>query len=89
MVQFIGNGHKLRVWERIARRLSTRRTQGPSVLVKCGDCDQKVVLHFDGETLEINGVLSSWKEWMDLFARLRGIGLRADAKFKAKRKGGV
>lgn len=49
---------KLRVWHR-----GPRRKQSPRLLVKCGDCDSKFEIYYDGDDLEIAGVFASKREW--------------------------
>ena len=41
-----------------------------SVLIKCGDCDEKVEIHYDNDWLEINGVIASARWWKQLFEYL-------------------
>jgi len=40
------------------------------VLIKCGDCDKKVVIYYSNKEenwLELNGVLASKQWWKELF----------------------
>lgn len=41
--------------------------ESPSVLVKCGDCNEKVKIYYGKGTLEVNGVLASNRFWKTLF----------------------
>lgn len=56
-------------------RISHRKQRGkkdPSYVIKCGCCAQKVAIYYDtdDESLEINGVLASVKEWRKVLSPL-------------------
>lgn len=42
----------------------------PKLIVKCGDCDNKVEIYYDKDFLEINGVNGSLQQWKELFDKL-------------------
>ena len=71
----------LRVWRRRGRARGSRRVESPSIRVKCGCCDEAVVIYFDEEktgdassdTLEINGVSGTVDQWKKVFLPLLGI----------------
>ena len=42
----------------------------PRYLVKCGDCDNKIEIHFDDQILEINGVIASVENWREVLLPL-------------------
>ncbi len=52
-------GDKLRIYH-TARKPNK---QLASVRIKCGCCHQEVVVCYDHQTLEINGVIASIEEW--------------------------
>lgn len=52
-------GDKLRIYY-TARKPNKRLA---SVRIKCGCCPQEVVVCYDDQTLEINGVIASIGEW--------------------------
>ncbi len=51
-------GWKPRIWH---RKGDKRRS--PRYLVKCGDCDNSIEIHYGEEFLEIGGVNASIEEW--------------------------
>ena len=58
-----------------ALRVYHRRGHGkksPRVLIKCGDCDNKFEIYYDwdGEDLEIAGVLGSTQNWREILLPL-------------------
>lgn len=59
----------LRVWD-----IPATAKKGTHLRIKCGCCDQKVVIHYgldeDGDTLEINGVLGSVENWREVLLPL-------------------
>jgi hypothetical protein len=38
--------------------------------LKCGDCDEKVKVYFGSDTMEINGVFGSVKNWKEIFHKI-------------------
>ena len=61
---------------RVTNRIETEK-KSPSIRVKCGCCDQAVVIHHDGsrksnnphtDTLEVNGVIGTVYQWRQVFA---------------------
>lgn len=72
----LNQAHPLRVWRRIGRR-----KMGPSIRVKCGCCEESLVIHFDDnptgipnyDTLEINGVLGTVDQWRQVLLPLLGL----------------
>jgi hypothetical protein len=59
----------LRVWD-----IPATKKRGPHLRIKCGCCDQKIVIHYgvgeDGDTLEINGVFGSVENWREILLPL-------------------
>ena len=47
-----------------------KRKKGPRFLFKCGCCDEKVEVYYGGDSLEINGVMGSVKNWRELLLPL-------------------
>ncbi|OIN98468.1 hypothetical protein COY52_03530 [Candidatus Desantisbacteria bacterium CG_4_10_14_0_8_um_filter_48_22] len=43
------------------------RKKAPSVLIKCGDCDEKVEIYYDKYGIEINGINASVEWWKGFF----------------------
>lgn len=60
------SGSKLRVWSTAEKGLKY-----PSVLVMCGDCDEKVRIYYGADGMEINGVNGSWKEWLAILSDMK------------------
>jgi len=65
----------LRFWHRKAAK-----KKSPSMLVKCGCCDEKVEIYYDAfphnefPSIEINGVIASVNEWRKVLMPLIGAG---------------
>ena len=57
----------LRVWHR-----EGRGRKSPRMLVKCGDCDNALEIHYDAESLEIGGVHGSVENWREILLPLLG-----------------
>ncbi len=71
-----------RVSRRKARALSARSSISPSLLIRCGCCDERVEVCCpeDGTILEINGVNASVADWRRILMPLLGfIPLEGDA----------
>lgn len=59
---------------RVYRR-KKRGKKDPSLLIKCGDCEESIVIFYSDEptgdpridTLEINGVMATVSQWGELF----------------------
>ena len=59
----------------------TRRTASPTIRIKCGCCDEAVVIGFDDEptgdpnidTLEINGVYGTIDQWKKVLLPLLAV----------------
>ena len=49
-------------------------------LFKCGCCDQKVEVYYGGDSLEINGVLGSVKNWRELLLPVLNMKLSGQGK---------
>ena len=47
-----------------------KRKKDPRFLFKCGCCDEKVEVYYGGDSLEINGVMGSVKNWRELLLPL-------------------
>ena len=58
-------GWALRVFHQNARG-----KQMPRYLLKCGCCEQKVEIHYDEDSLEINGVFASVENWREVLLPL-------------------
>ena len=54
----------------------------PRFLFKCGCCDEKVEVYYGGDSLEINGVLGSVKNWRELLLPLLNRKLPGQGKEK-------
>lgn len=75
-----GAGNPLRLTRRKGQR-NGRRCKSPSIRVKCGCCDEAVVICFDDEptgnpsvdTLEINGVMGTVNQWKKVLLPLLGV----------------
>ena len=73
---------KIRIFRKLAHprpegawqlRVFHRKTVGrrdPRYLIKCGCCDQRLEIYYGGDTLEINGVLGSIKNWREILLPL-------------------
>jgi hypothetical protein len=57
----------LRVWS-----IPATKRKSPRLRIKCGCCDQQVVIYHDaeGEHLEINGVIGSVENWREVLLPL-------------------
>ncbi|MDP1591995.1 MAG: hypothetical protein Q8M07_29815 [Prosthecobacter sp.] len=55
----------LRVWSYPAKV-----TKMPRLRIRCGCCDQQVVVYHDEESLEINGVNGSIENWREILLPL-------------------
>ena len=51
-------------------------------LFKCGCCDEKVEVFYGGDSLEINGVMGSVKNWRELLLPLLNMKLPGQGKEK-------
>ena len=49
---------RLRLWRRARRKHKSAR-----LLIKCGDCENKLEIYYDDQFLEIGGVFASIPEW--------------------------
>lgn len=50
-----------------------RKKKSPRVLIKCGDCNNKVEIYYDKNEewgIEINGVMASNEWWRELFKEI-------------------
>jgi len=57
---------KLRIFHRKQKGKKSAR-----YLIKCGDCDKKIEIYYGNDNLlEINGVISSKKEWKKILIPL-------------------
>jgi hypothetical protein len=57
-------------------RVSNKEQKGkksPSYILKCGCCNEKVEIFYDGEDLEINGVNGSIENWREILLPLLNI----------------
>ena len=52
----------------------------PRFLFKCGCCDEKVEVYYGGDSLEINGVMGSVKNWLELLLPLLNSKLPGQGK---------
>ena len=57
---------------RIYHKKGTKR-KVPRYLLKCGCCDEKVMIYYNKDTLEINGVNGSINNWREILLPLLGI----------------
>lgn len=72
-----GASHPLRITRRKGKS-DSRGKKLPSIRVKCGCCDEAVVICFDDEatgdptrdTLEINGVIGTVEQWKNVLEPL-------------------
>jgi len=59
-----GGGFKLRAWQ---TRSKPPKGGRPGAMgrfrIKCGCCDESVLIAYDDQSLEINGVMASTAEW--------------------------
>ena len=54
-------------------RVTHRKANGkkvPKLLIRCGDCDERVEIEYDDEFLNINGVLGSLASWREILLPL-------------------
>ena len=49
-------------------------------LFKCGCCDEKVEVYYGGDSLEINGVMGSVKDWRTLLLPMLNMKLPGQGK---------
>jgi len=61
---------------------SKKGKKDPRFLFKCGCCDQKVEVYYGGDSLEINGVLGSVKNWRELLLPMLNMKLPGQGKEK-------
>lgn len=61
------NGSQIRVYKK-----SGSRRKSPRLLLKCGDCNQRLEIYFDKDGLEINGVNGSLENWREILLPLLG-----------------
>jgi hypothetical protein len=72
---------------RVSHRAERKRGTGvisARYLLRCGDCDGALQIHYDPDGLEINGVYGSIENWREILLPLlrvsrHGKNLRADA----------
>lgn len=57
---------QIRVWKTKERRKSKGAIISPSVLLKCGCCEQQIRIYWGGGSIEINGVNGSVADWKDI-----------------------
>lgn len=43
--------------------------KSPRLLIRCGDCQNKIEIHYSNEDLEINGVLAGKDQWRKIFKK--------------------
>lgn len=74
-----GGQHDLRITRRARRQISENRWSSSSLRVKCGCCNEAVVIyptphitHINADTIEINGVSGSIAQWRQVLAPLLG-----------------
>lgn len=67
--------YALRVSHRrtIIDSLTKRRVHSDHVLIKCGDCDEKMEIFPDDRLIEIGGVIASIEEWRAVLLPLLGV----------------
>lgn len=68
-----------------AIRVSHKKQKGkkmPSYTFKCGCCHEKVVIYYDEDGLEINGVNGSIKNWQELLLPL--LKIKSNKKLTVK-----
>jgi hypothetical protein len=64
MVQSVPNfGWKLRVWHTIRKPRVRELGRSGRLRIKCGCCEESLVIDYDRDALEINGVIASRDEW--------------------------
>ena len=51
-------------------RTNKKTKKSASVLIKCGDCNEKVEIYYDEAYLEVNGVNASIEWWQMLIREL-------------------
>ena len=57
-------------WDLRVHHRAGRGLKSPGYLIKCGCCDQAVEIHYDDESLEINGVNASLANWREILLPL-------------------
>ena len=89
-----GDNLPLRVTYRKARRLSGRRHALPSIRVKCGDCEEAIVITYENgglpltdhepssAILEIEGVSGTVEQWRKVLLPLLGFLGESQAPFR-------
>ena len=66
----LAGGFLIRVTKRKARR-----KMSPSLLLRCGCCNERVEIYYEDDFLEINGVNGSIANWRKILLPLLGIKL--------------
>jgi len=62
--KLVPDSHPGGIWKlRISQRKGAK-SRFARTLIRCGCCDESVEIHYDDETIEINGVIASTREWM-------------------------
>ena len=54
-------------------RVFHRKAEGrrdPRYLIKCGCCEERLEIYYGGDTLEVNGVMGSVKNWREILLPL-------------------
>lgn len=59
----------IRIWHR-----KKCNKKSPRYLLKCGCCDKKLEIFYDDESLEIDGVNGSIKNWREILLPLLELG---------------
>lgn len=60
----LGGGFRLRIWHTPRRPAKGRRRgRSASFRIKCGCCDESVLIVYDNQTIEVNGVIAPLAEW--------------------------
>ncbi|MGD0090573.1 MAG: hypothetical protein ABSE73_11695 [Planctomycetota bacterium] len=58
--------------------------RSPRYLLKCGCCEQKMEIYYDGDGLEIGGVNGAIEDWREILLPLLSAGAARERRGKAK-----
>ena len=61
-----------RTWQLRVFHRNRAGKRDPRYLIKCGCCNEKVEIYYEGGTLEINGVMGSPEDWGEILLPLLG-----------------
>lgn len=77
---------QIRVWKTKERREASGVVKSPSILLKCGCCNEKVRIYWGGGSIEINGVNGSVDDWAAILEPMLDKGVNKEDSLPKKNK---